>query len=79
MVLEEIKDRTNQCFTNISRSRGSTIMFYLSKYFSQICLAIYGDKVDFFFSKQLKMVRERKKTEKSSTSFTYLLCKLKLN
>ena len=48
MVSEGIKYRTNQCFTNISRSRGSTIMFDLSKSFSKICLAIYGDKIDFF-------------------------------
>ena len=47
---EGIKDRTNQGFTNISSSRGSTIMFDISKFLSQLCLAIYGEKFDFFLS-----------------------------
>ena len=47
---EGIKDRTNQGFTNISSSRGSTIMFDLLKSFSQLCLAIYEEKIDFFLS-----------------------------
>ena len=61
MVSEEIKERIHQGFTNISSSIGSTIMFDLSKSFSQLCLAIFEAKIDFvFFYKHLKMVRECK-------------------
>ena len=47
MVPEGIKDRTNLGFKNISSSRGSTIMFDLSKSISQLCLSIYGETIDF--------------------------------
>ena len=71
MVSEGIKDRTNQCFINTSRSRGSTIMFDISKSFSQICLAIYGEKIDFSLStlQWFENAKIRKKTENLSPFF----------
>jgi hypothetical protein len=45
-----------QGFTNISSSRGFTIMFDLSKSFSQLYIEIYGEKIYFFLHKLLKMV-----------------------
>ena len=74
MVLEVIKDRTNQGFPNISSYRRVIIMFDLSKSFSQLCLSIYGEKIN-------NKVRERKKSKiNSSKSFPHLLsCKIKQN
>ena len=47
MVSKGIKDRTNQGYTNISISKGPTILFDLSKSFSQFCLAMCGERIDF--------------------------------
>ena len=49
MVPEGIQYRTNWSFTNISSSRGSTIMFDISKSFAQLFLAVNGDKLYFPF------------------------------
>ena len=48
-VLKGKWDRTFHSFTNNSSSRGSTVMFDLSKSFSQLYLEIYEKKIDFFF------------------------------
>ena len=52
MVLKVKYDRTFQGYTNNSSSRGSAVMFDLSKSVSQLYLSIYGDKIDFFLYKQ---------------------------
>ena len=72
MVPERIKDRTNQSFSNISSSRGSTIIFDLSKSFNFTTLS--SDllaEIDFFsLYKHLKMVRDHKeKTVKICSPF----------
>ena len=78
---EGIKDRTNQGFTNFSSSRGSTIMFDLSKSITQLYPAIYGEKIYFFLYKHLNMVQERKKkSEKTALNFfLFFSCKIKLD
>ena len=40
----------------------SPVLGGFSKFFSQLCQEIYGEKIDFFFLfKHLKMVQERQK------------------
>ena len=39
---------TFQYYANSFNSKGSTLMFELSKYFSQTCLEIYQDKMELF-------------------------------
>ena len=74
-----IKDRTNQGFTNISSSKGSTIMFDLSKSFSQLCLAIYGENFfSFLRNKHLKWFEHEKKKINSLKSVP-LFCRAKSN
>ena len=55
-------------------------MFDLSKSLRQLCIAINGEKIDFFgLHKHLKMVRERKKTKKTGQNlYPFLSCEIKL-
>ena len=76
MVSEGIKDRTNQGFTNISSSRGSTIMLDLSNSFLQLCLAIYGEKKDFLFSISIFKWFENAKSNRKKQLNIYLSCDL---
>ena len=50
MVRKGEKDQTFQGFTNISSSKGSTILFDLSKSFIQLFLEMYGERKNKSFS-----------------------------
>ena len=61
MVSEVVKVWTIQGFANISSSRGSTIMLTYEILSYNFVLRSMERKYIFFLSKNLKMVRERKK------------------
>ena len=65
---EEIQ--TFQCYASKLSSRGSTVMFELSKYFSQLYLEIYQDEIDFLSFKHLKA---RNKMRKISSLFFFVI------